>query len=108
MIVENKLIEKETKKEAIDTIALKALKVMQNVFTDFNLNNLIIYINFSVYGISTGLVPEALLVMQQVDTLRLHRLAGSTPALGGSVLENSDKVINKRDNNALIESIANH
>ena len=79
----------EKEKEVFD-VTPKALLVMQdNVLTDYNNYEINNYINFSVDNHHAEDASEALLVMQQTDTLRLNGLSGSTPDWGDSALENS-------------------
>lgn len=86
---------RENKESTIDTIALKVLKVMQNSLTDYNIYYETDYINLSVNNDDAEDAPEALMVMQQTDTLCPDGPAGSTPAWGGSAFKISDKSINK-------------
>ncbi len=76
-------------KKAGDKSASKALLVMQNVLTDYTLYRESSYINFSINPTAAGQAPEALPVMQQIDTLCPNRLTGSTPVWGGPALSHT-------------------
>lgn len=71
-------------KEAADTAASKALPAMHKVLTGLFVTGKRNYINFSLNQRKAEHAPEALPVMQQIDTLCPNRRAGSTPAWSGS------------------------
>ena len=85
---ENKVFTVQTinknNKEADDKSASEALMVMHDVLTDYNLFQITNYIKFSIDNLFAEKAQKALSVMQQFDTLRPNRLAGSTPARGDS------------------------
>ncbi len=85
-------IENKIKKEAGDKPTSKALLVMHNVFAESNVFTKSKYINFSVHNVVAEHATKALLVMQQIDTLCLRGLAGSTPAWGGSAFSNMEGI----------------
>jgi len=77
-----KTLSNKKQKEAFDLASKEALKVMQVVLTDCDVNNDTNYINFSSNSHSAENAPEALKVMQRFDTSRPNRPLGSTPSWG--------------------------
>ncbi len=82
----------ENKKEAFD-VASKALSVMHNVLTDYNLNEENNYISLSTNNVFAENAPEALSVMQRSDEPRPDGLSGSTPGWGDSALYSNCRVV---------------
>jgi hypothetical protein len=79
------------KEKAGDKAALEALKAMHFVLTDYIFLSISKYIDFSIGLNPAENAPEALMAMQQVDTLCPHRLAGSTPSWGDSAYSAGNK-----------------